>query len=79
MRPELERLQRIERHSRGEAPPEEGPEWNVQLLLDPDLRADAEAAAELCAHRRLACPHHADQHDAAFHRSRSLGVIHRAE
>ena len=39
----------------------------------------AEAAAELCAHRRLACPHHADQHDAAFHRSRSLGVIHRAE
>ncbi|QDA61457.1 hypothetical protein [Hymenobacter jejuensis] len=43
MRPELERLQRIERHLRGESQPADAPDWNVQLLLDPDLRADAEA------------------------------------
>ena len=42
MRPELERLQRIEHHLLGTAP-SETPAWAVQELLDPNLRTDAEA------------------------------------
>ena len=42
MRPELERLQRIEHHLLGTSP-SETPAWAVQELLDPNLRSDTEA------------------------------------
>ncbi len=43
MRPELRRLQRLEHHLLGHPSPAETAEWELQLLLDPDLRADSEA------------------------------------
>lgn len=43
MRPELERLLRIERQLRGPA----SADWPLQLLLDPELAADAEAQRQL--------------------------------
>jgi hypothetical protein len=42
MRPELERLQRIERHLLGHSAAEASA-WAVQELLDADLRPDTEA------------------------------------
>jgi hypothetical protein len=42
MRPELERLQTIERHLLAAVPPLEAVTWNVQLLFDADLQADTE-------------------------------------
>ena len=47
MRPELERLQRIERHVLGEASPAEAATWATECLLDPDLQADAEVQRQL--------------------------------
>jgi hypothetical protein len=45
MRPELERLQRIEAQLLGPAPT--AADWPLQLLLDPTLAADAEVQQQL--------------------------------
>ena len=42
MRPELERLQFIERQLLSAAPPLDAAAWDVQLLLDAELSADAQ-------------------------------------
>ena len=42
MRPELERLQTIEWQLLSTAPPLDAAAWDVQLLLDADLRTDTE-------------------------------------
>ena len=43
MRPELERLQRIELHLLGSPCPAQANEWAVQQLLDAELEVDTEA------------------------------------
>jgi len=42
MRPELERLQRIEHQLLHKPQPEQAADWHVQELLDPDLASDTE-------------------------------------
>lgn len=43
MRPELERLQRIEHHVLGAAHPGQVAEWALQQLFDAELEADTQA------------------------------------
>ena len=54
MRPELERLHRIECHLLGRPQPAAVPAWEVQRLLDTDLDADAETQRQLYAGIRQA-------------------------
>lgn len=53
MRPELARLQRIEQHLLG-APTAHEAAWQLEVLLDPELGADAAAQQQLYAGLRLA-------------------------
>ena len=43
MRPELDRLQRLELHLLGQPTSAEAARWELELLLDPELQADADA------------------------------------
>lgn len=54
MRPELERLHLIEQHLLGPATPADAVVWEARLLLDPALRAEAEAQRGLYAGIRAA-------------------------
>ena len=47
MRPELERLRRIEQQLLNGPAARPAAEWQLQLLLDPDLQTDAEAQQRL--------------------------------
>ncbi|QKG58066.1 hypothetical protein GKZ68_16420 [Hymenobacter sp. BRD128] len=62
MRPELERLLRIEQQLHSPAA-----EWQLQLLLDADLQADAEAQQRLYAGLRAAGRHQLRRELAALH------------
>ncbi|GAA4501826.1 hypothetical protein GCM10023172_24230 [Hymenobacter ginsengisoli] len=54
MRPELERLQHIEEQLLRGPAAQPAAEWQLQLLLDPELQADAEAQQQLYAGLRAA-------------------------
>lgn len=54
MRPELERLRRIEQQLLHDPAARPAGEWQLQTLLDPDLQADAEAQRHLYAGLRAA-------------------------
>lgn len=54
MRPELERLLRIEQQLLNGPAAQPAAEWQLQLLLDPDLQADAMAQQRLYAGLRVA-------------------------
>jgi hypothetical protein len=54
MRPELERLHRIECHLQGRPQPVAAPAWEIQRLLDAELDTDAEAQRQLYAGIRQA-------------------------
>ncbi len=54
MRPELERLHLIEQHLLGPTAPADVVGWEARLLLDPTLRADADAQRRLYAGIRAA-------------------------
>jgi hypothetical protein len=54
MRPELERLLRIEQQLLSSPAALSAAEWQLQLLLDPELQADAEAQQHLYAGLRAA-------------------------
>jgi len=43
MRPELERLQRIEHHVLGASHPDQAAEWALQQLFDAELEVDTQA------------------------------------
>jgi len=47
MRPELDRLHRIEAQLLGQPQPAGAPDWQVQRLLDAELDADAQAQRQL--------------------------------
>ncbi|TGE21352.1 hypothetical protein E5K00_13765 [Hymenobacter aquaticus] len=47
MRPALERLRRLEHHLLGRPTAAEAAQWQVQLLTDPELAADADAQRQL--------------------------------
>ena len=54
MRPELERLLHIEQQLLNGPTAQPAAEWQLQLLLDPDLQADAETQQRLYAGLRAA-------------------------
>lgn len=54
MRPELTRLHWIEQHLLGHSAPTEAAAWRLNLLLDPDLAADARAQQALYVGLRAA-------------------------
>ncbi|RYU78282.1 hypothetical protein [Hymenobacter persicinus] len=47
MRPALDRLQYLEHHLLGRPTPAEAAQWQVQLLTDPNLAADAQTQVQL--------------------------------
>ncbi len=66
MRPELERLQQIEQHLLTSTPADTRA-WNVQLLLDPELRTDAEMQRHLYQGIHLAGQRQLRRELAAIH------------
>lgn len=54
MRPELERLRRIEQQLLGGPAAQPTAEWQLQLILDPNLQADTEAQQRLYMGLRVA-------------------------
>jgi len=67
MRPELERLLRIEQQLLNGPAAQPAAEWQLQLLLDPDLQADATAQQRLYAGLRAAGRHQLRGELAAIH------------
>lgn len=79
MRPELERLRYLEQHLLGQLPAS-APAWAVQVLLDPELAADAAAQRQLYQGLRLAGRRQLRQELKAIHQQlygrRRRGWVH---
>lgn len=67
MRPELERLRRIEQHLLSGPAAQPAAEWQLQLLFDPDLQTDTEVQQRLYAGLRVAGQRQLRRELAAIH------------